>query len=106
MRLVELNNIYPPKVIPRRVHRRGSRFALTSDSFINKVAEALSREWCDDLDAQSRATNGDDRCLDARFWEDFRHESQTAILAYLDVLEEAGYRIVHPDDAPRKLDID
>lgn len=96
-----MKTIYRPKVFPRRVHQRGSKLALTSDSFINKVAEALSREWCGDLEAQARATDEDGHCLDARFWEDFRHESHTAILAYLDALEEAGYRIVHPDDAPR-----
>ena len=60
---------------------RASRSALTRTELISRVAEALCREWHEDLD---------DRSLrDARFWDQFMHEARVAVDAYLDALDEA-----------------
>lgn len=96
---VDLKIINQPKVLSCRVNRRGSRVALTSDRYVNKVAEALCREWYGDISSETETERAEYQALEARFWEEFRHESQTAILAYLNALDEAGYRIFHPDDA-------
>ena len=100
-----MKKAFRTEVFDQRVHSPGSRLALTRDQFVNRVAEALCREWCCDRDASTNASY-DDYSFDARFWEDFRHESQIAILAFLEALEEAGYRIFHPDDARRETEID
>lgn len=85
----------------RHTHARDSKLAITRDRFVNKVAEALCREWYGDRDMELNAVDSNHHSADARFWEEFRHESQIAILAYLDALEEAGYRVIRPDDARR-----
>ena len=87
------------KVSSCRVNRRASRVAITSDRFVNTVAEALCREWYSDVPSEAETKRAEYQSQEARFWEEFRHESQTAILTYLNALDEAGYRIIHPDDA-------
>lgn len=65
-----------------------SRSSLTNQAFVTHVAEALCREWYDE--------KSNSREIDAQFWKQFCLESRVAIQAYLDALEDAGYRIVSP----------
>ena len=66
------------------------RAKLTSTDLVSQVAEALCREW------EGETTILKER--DARFWNEFCQEGRIAILAYLDALEEAGYRVVRTED--------
>lgn len=83
---------FAPHSVQRGLRRRfplsdaKSRSTLTRAELVGRVAEALCREWCDDLD--------DQRLQDARFWEQFMHEARVAVDAYLDALDDAGYGIV------------
>ena len=64
---------------------RASRLALTRTEIISRVADALCREWCHNLDDRSlRATR-------TRFWNQFMDEARIAIDAYLDALDEAEH---------------
>ena len=81
---------------PRNIRRRFPeavkipRVKLTNSELVGHVAEALCREW------EGEASGKQER--DARFWEQFCTESRVAIDAYLDALEEAGYRVVNTEN--------
>jgi len=87
---ISLNPV--PQALRRRFPARGKvpRARLTSSKLVDQVAEALCREW------EGCCTDRGER--DARYWEQFCDEGRTAIHAYLDALEEAGYRIVSPNE--------
>ena len=80
-----------PKETP--VHNAANVQALnsgiTNERFINQVAVALGRLWYEDRASET----GVDPYSDG-ICEEFRQESEAAILAYLDILEKEGYRIV------------
>ena len=82
--------------IPRKLRQRFPaagkipRATLTSTDLVSHVAEALCREW------EGETAGKQER--DARFWDQFRQEGRVAIGAYLDALDEAGYRVVSIED--------
>jgi len=65
---------------------------LTSEHFVRGVALALRAQWegDDHFQAASRLAEAD---MDAD-WAEFRADSEAAILAYLEILERHGFRIV------------
>ncbi len=70
---------------------------LTDEEFVRSVALALRAEWEGDDDfsvaADSRVAGGHEPEPTAE-WSEYRAESVSAILAFLDVLHHRGFRIV------------
>ena len=85
-----------PNPVSRNMRRRFPsagkipRATLTRTDLVSQVAEALCREW------EGETSELQER--DARFWNEFCQEGRVAILAYLDALEEAGYRVISTED--------
>jgi hypothetical protein len=67
---------------------------LTGERFIRSVALALRAQWegDDHFQAASHLAHVDVE-VDAD-WAEFRADSEAAILAYLEILERNGFRIV------------
>jgi hypothetical protein len=67
---------------------------LTSEHFVRGVALALRAQWegDDHFQAASRLA-ASEMDMDAD-WAEFRADSAAAILAYLEILERNGFRIV------------
>ncbi len=84
-------NTVPPKLRRRfPAADKIQRATLTNTDLVSHVAEALCREWEGETDGLQER--------DARFWEQFCQEGRVAIHAYLDALEEAGYRVIGSED--------
>ena len=73
-----------------------SKTRVTSERFINHVAKALGRQWFDSPALQTDDISSNKYA--AGICDEFRQDSETAILAYLSVLEEQGYCIVRADE--------
>ena len=65
---------------------------LTSEDFVRGVALALRAQWEGDVHFQAASRLADVDTGDD--WSDYRAESEAAILAYLEILDRNGYRIV------------
>mgnify|MGYP001826258569 CR=1 FL=1 len=67
---------------------------LTSEKFIRGVALALRAQWeSDDHFQTASRLAASDVDMDGD-WAEFRADSEAAILAYLEILERNGFRIV------------
>jgi hypothetical protein len=83
------------------VQAPASDMELTSDRFVRGVALALRSQWEGEdhfgIAASSIASCDPGIDLDDGLddnWGDYRRESETVILAYLDMLRNQGFRIV------------
>ena len=81
-----------PVVRADRVKSAKNAAELTGEDFVRGVALALRAQWEgeDHFQAASRLADAD---TDDN-WTDYRAESEAAILAYLEILDRNGYRIV------------
>ncbi|HMB46850.1 MAG TPA: hypothetical protein VKN63_01105 [Afifellaceae bacterium] len=75
-----------------RLEAAVSAAEVTSESFVRSVALALRAQWEGDDNVGSALRMADIEMDDG--WVDYRAESEAAILAYLDLLQQHGFRIV------------